>query len=81
MNSLSSQAVQDLSKVWKQVQASEVRGLVIASSNPFLYCTGADGKAFTIAAHSAEDASSQWPPMVGGGDLDAGIHAGKRGFG
>jgi enoyl-CoA hydratase/3-hydroxyacyl-CoA dehydrogenase len=36
--------------VWEQVKATSetpVRALVIASSNPFLYCAGADIKAFT----------------------------------
>jgi enoyl-CoA hydratase/3-hydroxyacyl-CoA dehydrogenase len=47
MNSISPQVVEDLGKVWKSVKASGVRALVIASSNPFLYCAGADIKAFT----------------------------------
>jgi enoyl-CoA hydratase / 3-hydroxyacyl-CoA dehydrogenase len=47
MNSLSPQVVEDLGKVWSQVKSSGVRALVIASSNPFLYCAGADIKAFT----------------------------------
>jgi enoyl-CoA hydratase / 3-hydroxyacyl-CoA dehydrogenase len=47
MNSISPQVVQDLEKVWSAVKAKSVRALVIASSNPFLYCAGADIKAFT----------------------------------
>jgi enoyl-CoA hydratase/3-hydroxyacyl-CoA dehydrogenase len=47
MNSISPQVVEDLGKVWEQVKSSGVRALVIASSNPFLYCAGADIKAFT----------------------------------
>ncbi|HEV7161804.1 MAG TPA: 3-hydroxyacyl-CoA dehydrogenase NAD-binding domain-containing protein [Solirubrobacteraceae bacterium] len=47
MNSISPQVVQDLQKVWSKVKDSDVRALVIASSNPFLYCAGADIKAFT----------------------------------
>jgi enoyl-CoA hydratase / 3-hydroxyacyl-CoA dehydrogenase len=47
MNSISPQVVQDLQKVWSKVKGSHVRALVIASSNPFLYCAGADVKAFT----------------------------------
>ncbi len=47
MNSISPQVVQDLEKVWSKVKGSGVRALVIASSNPFLYCAGADIKAFT----------------------------------
>src|SRR5262249_54039149 len=38
MNSISPQLVVDLEKVWEKVKASGVRALVIASSNPFLYC-------------------------------------------
>ncbi|HEY2142047.1 MAG TPA: 3-hydroxyacyl-CoA dehydrogenase NAD-binding domain-containing protein [Solirubrobacteraceae bacterium] len=47
MNSLSPQVIEDLGKVWAQAKSSGVRALVIASSNPFLYCAGADVKAFT----------------------------------
>jgi enoyl-CoA hydratase/3-hydroxyacyl-CoA dehydrogenase len=47
MNSISPQVVQDLGKVWEHVKTSGVRALVIASSNPFLFCAGADIKAFT----------------------------------
>jgi enoyl-CoA hydratase / 3-hydroxyacyl-CoA dehydrogenase len=47
MNSISPQVVGDLQKVWSKVKDTDVRALVIASSNPFLYCAGADIKAFT----------------------------------
>jgi enoyl-CoA hydratase / 3-hydroxyacyl-CoA dehydrogenase len=46
-NSLSPQVVEDLRAVWERVRASDARALVIASSNPFLFCAGADIKAFT----------------------------------
>ncbi len=49
MNSISPQVIEDLGKVWAHVKSSGsgVHALVIASSNPFLYCAGADIKAFT----------------------------------
>jgi enoyl-CoA hydratase/3-hydroxyacyl-CoA dehydrogenase len=47
MNSISPQVVEDLGKVWSKLKGSDVRALVIASSNPFLYSAGADIKAFT----------------------------------
>jgi enoyl-CoA hydratase/3-hydroxyacyl-CoA dehydrogenase len=50
MNSISPLLIEDLGKVWEKVKTSShprVRALVIASSNPFLYCAGADIKAFT----------------------------------
>jgi enoyl-CoA hydratase/3-hydroxyacyl-CoA dehydrogenase len=47
MNSISPQMVQDLRGVWERVHASEAKALIIASSNPFLFCAGADIKAFT----------------------------------
>jgi enoyl-CoA hydratase / 3-hydroxyacyl-CoA dehydrogenase len=53
MNSISPQLVADLEKVWSKVKASGVRALVIASSNPFLYCAGADIKAFTAMDESS----------------------------
>jgi enoyl-CoA hydratase / 3-hydroxyacyl-CoA dehydrogenase len=53
MNSISPQVIQDLGKVWQQVQDTGVRALVIASSNPFLYCAGADVKAFTTMDEAA----------------------------
>jgi enoyl-CoA hydratase/3-hydroxyacyl-CoA dehydrogenase len=53
MNSISPQVVSDLQKVWSKVKDSDVRALVIASSNPFLYCAGADIKAFTTMDESS----------------------------
>jgi enoyl-CoA hydratase/3-hydroxyacyl-CoA dehydrogenase len=53
MNSISPQAIEDLGKVWEAVKGSNVRALVIASSNPFLYSAGADIKAFTSMDESA----------------------------
>ncbi len=47
MNSISPQVVEELRSVWTHVKGSEVRALVIASSNPFLFSAGADIKAFT----------------------------------
>jgi enoyl-CoA hydratase / 3-hydroxyacyl-CoA dehydrogenase len=50
MNSISPQVVEDLGTVWRHLASSStppVRALVIASSNPFLFCAGADIKAFT----------------------------------
>jgi enoyl-CoA hydratase / 3-hydroxyacyl-CoA dehydrogenase len=47
MNSISPQVAGDLGKVWEKLKGSDVRALVIASSNPFLYSAGADIKAFT----------------------------------
>jgi enoyl-CoA hydratase/3-hydroxyacyl-CoA dehydrogenase len=53
MNSISPQVIEDLGKVWAAVKTSGVRALVIASSNPFLYCAGADIKAFTTMDESS----------------------------
>ncbi|HEX5223561.1 MAG TPA: enoyl-CoA hydratase-related protein [Solirubrobacteraceae bacterium] len=47
MNSISPQVVEDLRKVYDKAKGAGVRALVIASSNPFLFCAGADIKAFT----------------------------------
>jgi enoyl-CoA hydratase/3-hydroxyacyl-CoA dehydrogenase len=47
MNSISPDTIGDLRKVWEHVKGAGVRALVIASSNPFLFCAGADIKAFT----------------------------------
>ena len=47
-NSISPQVIADLQRIWDHVDGSgEVHALVIASSNPMLYCAGADIKAFT----------------------------------
>src|SRR5580693_3359671 len=53
MNSIAPSVIEDLGKVWAHVKRSDVKALVIASSNPFLFSAGADIKAFT-----AMDASS-----------------------
>lgn len=63
MNSISPAVVADLGKVWERVKGSGVRALVIASSNPMLFCAGADIKAFT----TMDEAS--------GADLINGAHA------
>jgi 3-hydroxyacyl-CoA dehydrogenase/enoyl-CoA hydratase/carnithine racemase len=47
MNSISPQVIEDLGKVWQAAKDANVRALVIASSNPFLFSAGADIKAFT----------------------------------
>ncbi len=47
MNSISPLLVEDLEKVWALVKDNGTRALIIASSNPFLFCPGADIKAFT----------------------------------
>ncbi len=69
MNSLSPQVVQDLQKVWEHVKGSGAQVLIIASSNPMLYCAGADIKAFT----TMDEAS--------GAELINGAHALFREFG
>jgi enoyl-CoA hydratase/3-hydroxyacyl-CoA dehydrogenase len=53
MNSLSPQVIEDLQALWSRVKDSDVRALVIASANPFLYCAGADIKAFTSMDESS----------------------------
>jgi enoyl-CoA hydratase / 3-hydroxyacyl-CoA dehydrogenase len=57
LNSISPQVIGDLSAAWERAKASEphVRALVIASSNPFVYCAGADIKSFT----SMDEASGE----------------------
>ncbi len=48
MNSIAPQVVEDLGKVFRAAKKDgEVRALVIASANPFLFSAGADIKAFT----------------------------------
>jgi enoyl-CoA hydratase / 3-hydroxyacyl-CoA dehydrogenase len=47
MNAISPQVIRDLDAVWGKVKDSDVRALVIASSNPLLFCAGADIKSFT----------------------------------
>jgi enoyl-CoA hydratase/carnithine racemase len=46
-NSLGPATVDGLEAAWKQVAASGVRAMVLASANPGLFCAGADIKAFT----------------------------------
>jgi enoyl-CoA hydratase/3-hydroxyacyl-CoA dehydrogenase len=45
-NSISSEVVQALHKVWETIEG-KARALVFASANPMLFCAGADIKAFT----------------------------------
>lgn len=47
MNSISPQVIKDLGTVWKKVEDSGIRSLVIASSIPVVFSAGADIKAFT----------------------------------
>jgi 3-hydroxyacyl-CoA dehydrogenase len=53
MNSISPQVIEDLGKVWQAAKDANVRALVIASSNPFLFSAGADIKAFTSMDESS----------------------------
>jgi enoyl-CoA hydratase/3-hydroxyacyl-CoA dehydrogenase len=47
-NSISPQVIDELARIWAHVDATaEIRVLVIASSNPMIFCAGADIKAFT----------------------------------
>ncbi len=73
MNSISPQMVEDLGKVWEAVKASGERALVIASSNPMLFCAGADIKAFTTMDESggAEllDATHRLFSALGSGEI------------
>ena len=46
-NSLSPQVIEALQGAWRKVQESGARAVVFASANPFLFCAGADIKAFT----------------------------------
>jgi enoyl-CoA hydratase/3-hydroxyacyl-CoA dehydrogenase len=47
MNAIAPQVIRDLDTVWTKVKDAGVRALVIASSNPLLFCAGADIKSFT----------------------------------
>jgi enoyl-CoA hydratase/3-hydroxyacyl-CoA dehydrogenase len=47
MNAISPQVIRDLDAAWSRVKSNGVRALVIASSNPLLFCAGADIKSFT----------------------------------
>jgi len=53
MNSISPLVIEDLAKVWRKAMDSGVRALVIASSNPLLFCAGADVKSFTTMDEAA----------------------------
>ncbi len=54
-NPLSPQAIRELISVWEEVEG-EVRAFVIASSNIFTFCAGADIKEFTKMSPDAEGA-------------------------
>jgi enoyl-CoA hydratase / 3-hydroxyacyl-CoA dehydrogenase len=54
-NPLSPQAVRDLISLWEEVDG-QARSLVIASSNIFTFCAGADIKEFTKMSADAEGA-------------------------
>ncbi len=69
MNSLSPAVIADLRKVWEKVQGRGDRALIFASSNPLLFCAGADIKAFTQLDEAA------------GAELINGAHALFREFG
>jgi enoyl-CoA hydratase / 3-hydroxyacyl-CoA dehydrogenase len=56
MNSIAPQVLEDLAKVWSAAEERGLRALVIASSNPFLFCAGADIKAFTQMDEQAGEA-------------------------
>jgi enoyl-CoA hydratase/3-hydroxyacyl-CoA dehydrogenase len=56
MNSISPQVIEDLGKVWQAAKDTNVKALVVASSNPFLYSAGADIKAFTSMDASSGEA-------------------------
>ncbi len=47
MNSISPQVIEHLGRVFAAVQERGLRAMIVASSNPFLFCAGADIKAFT----------------------------------
>jgi enoyl-CoA hydratase / 3-hydroxyacyl-CoA dehydrogenase len=53
MNPIAPQVITDLRAVWETVEGSDVRALVIASSNPLLFSAGADIKAFTSMDEAA----------------------------
>jgi enoyl-CoA hydratase/3-hydroxyacyl-CoA dehydrogenase len=69
MNAIAPQVIEDLAAVWEKVKGSDVRALVIASSNPLLFSAGADIKAFTQMDEA------------GGQALAASAHALLRDFG
>ncbi len=46
-NSLSSQVISELARIWEHVESEDgIRALILASANPMLFCAGADIKAF-----------------------------------
>jgi enoyl-CoA hydratase / 3-hydroxyacyl-CoA dehydrogenase len=47
VNSIAPQVLEDLAKVYGAAEERGLRALVIASANPFVFCAGADIKAFT----------------------------------
>lgn len=47
LNAVAPQVISDLGTLWERVKGSDVRVLVIASSNPLVFSAGADIKAFT----------------------------------
>jgi enoyl-CoA hydratase/3-hydroxyacyl-CoA dehydrogenase len=47
MNAIAPQVIHDLDAVWSKVRDAGARAVVIASSNPLLFCAGADIKSFT----------------------------------
>lgn len=47
LNAIAPQVISDLGTLWERVKGSDVRVLVIASSNPLVFSAGADIKAFT----------------------------------
>jgi len=47
MNSISPQVVEHLGRIWAAVQERGLRAMIVASSNPMLFCAGADLKSFT----------------------------------
>lgn len=55
-NSISPEVAQALRELWRSLEESEVRALVLASASPVLFCAGADIKAF--AAMSAPQAGA-----------------------
>ena len=61
---LARRSSQDLQKVWEHVKGSGVRALVIASSNPMLYCAGADIKAFTTMDEASGARADQRRPRA-----------------
>ncbi len=47
MNSIAPQVIKDLGAVWDAARAGGARAFIVASSNPMLFCAGADVKSFT----------------------------------